>query len=122
MLSTIGSLEGSVFAPQYVEFQSLAGKKDHAFATNIMELMGSFGGGVRPEGVIWMDEYARALQQRRFDVLLLDPEYAGFLKKAAEENGYVQKGQLFPPDDPFTLWQARNIQNPHVWIPRERAD
>ena len=55
-----------------------------------------------------------------FDELLLDPEYAAFLKRAAEENGYVDTGPLFPPQDVFNQWHTANTPNPHVWVPRER--
>ena len=49
LVAAISHLPGTVFGPQYGEFQYQAGKGDQAFATNLMELMGSFGGAVRPK-------------------------------------------------------------------------
>jgi len=120
LVATIGQLPGSVYSPVYAEYAYQAGKGDAAYATNVMELMGSFGGGVRPYGEDWMAQYTEALRERRFDQLLLDPEYAGFLVQGAQDSGYVDTGQLFPVDDVITQWQSPFIQMPHRWVPRER--
>jgi hypothetical protein len=83
--------------------------------------MGAFGGGRTPQGAAWIADYAQALRNRQFDRLLLDESYAGFLRQAAEQNGYVDTGPLFPDADEFTRWQSPYTQNPHVWVPGERV-
>jgi 4-amino-4-deoxy-L-arabinose transferase-like glycosyltransferase len=121
LVQTISGLPGTVYGPLYAEYVYQAGKGDDAMAVNLMELMGPFGGGMSPQGAAWMADYNRALRERRFDWLLLDEFYAGFLRQAAEDNGYVDTGQLFPADDEFTHWQSPYTQNPHVWVPAERV-
>jgi dolichyl-phosphate-mannose-protein mannosyltransferase len=122
VVATISNQPGTVYSPVYAEFVHQAGKGDDAFATNLMELMGSFGGGVRPEGVAWMDLYVQALRERRLDQLLLDPDYASFLARGAQDAGYVDTGALFGEDDIINQWQSPYIQMPHVWLPRERVN
>jgi 4-amino-4-deoxy-L-arabinose transferase-like glycosyltransferase len=120
LVSTIGSLRGVVFGPQFGEFQRLGGKGDQAYGTAVMELVGGFGGEVLPEGAQWLQAYAGALRERRYDELLLDPELFRPLKQVAEANGYVDTGPLFGPGDEFTMWSTPIVPNPHVWVPRER--
>ena len=121
MVATIANLQGSVYSPLYAEHVHQAGRGDDAFATSLMELMGSFGGGVRPTGIDWMALYTQALRERRFDELLLDPEYPTFLVQGARDSGYVDAGPLFGDDDIINQWQSAYIQMPHVWVPRERV-
>jgi hypothetical protein len=68
-----------------------------------------------------MTLYTQALRERRFDELLLDPDYPTFLVQAARDNGYVDTGPLFGDDDIINQWQSPYIQMPHVWAPRERV-
>jgi 4-amino-4-deoxy-L-arabinose transferase-like glycosyltransferase len=121
LVATIANLPGSVYSPLYAEYVHQAGKGDNAFATSLMEPMGSFGGGIKPAGTEWMALYTQALQDRRFDELLLDPDYPTFLVQAARDNGYVDTGPLFGDDDIINQWQSPYIQMPHVWAPHERV-
>jgi hypothetical protein len=121
-VSTIASLPGSVYAPDYPELIYQAGKGEDAFGLSIGELQGVFGGKPRPQGTIWTSAYAQALDERRFDRILLDPNgVLPFVTDSTRDHGYVDTGPLFPPGDEFYRLNSPYMPSLHVWVPRERV-
>jgi hypothetical protein len=121
-VATVAGLPGRVYAPDFPELALQAGKGDSAFGISTLELAGGFGGKPLPENGAWIAAYRAALDQRQFDVLLVDPDNVEpFLTREASASGYVDTGPLFPPDDVFNLWGSRYAPRAHVWLPRERV-
>jgi hypothetical protein len=122
LVSTVASLPGAVYGPDFAEYLYQAGKGDVALGLGILELEGGFGGAPLPQGSAWIAAYRAALDERRFDELLLDPESVEpFLADEAASSGYIDTGPLFPPNDVYWSWGGHLAPRPHVWLPRERA-
>ena len=90
-VSIIRDLPGSVYAPEFPEAAYQAGKGDAAFGLSIGELQGIFGGKPRPQASLWTTAYAQALDERRFDVVLLETEgVLPFISDSTvRDHGYV---------------------------------
>jgi hypothetical protein len=122
MVSTLHSLPGEVYGPDYTEFLTMAGKGEQAAGLSVDELAGGFGGTILPEGAAWLQAYAEALKTRRFSAVVLDPESVEFfLASIASSNGYIDTGPLFPPGDDIYQFGSKYVPKAHVWLPAERA-
>ena len=122
-VATIAGLPGSVYAPEYPELVYQAGKGEDAFGLSIGELQGIFGGKPRPEAALWTSAYAQALDQRRFDTVLLEANgVLPVISDATRDHGYVDTGPLFPNGDEFYRLDSPYLPRVHVWVPRERVN
>ena len=122
LVGTIANLQGSVYAPEYPELVYQAGKGEDAFGLSIGELQGTFGGKPTPEAGVWTAAYAQALDERRFDRILLETNgVLPFVSESARDHGYVDTGPLFPPGDEFYRLDSPYLPSLHVWVPRERV-
>ena len=122
-VARIASLPGSVYAPEYPELVYQAGKGEAAFGLSIGELQGIFGGKPRPEAAQWARAYEQALDERRYDTVLL--EVNGVLPLVSDtthDHGYVDMGPLFPANDEFYRLDSPYLPRLHVWVPRERVN
>jgi 4-amino-4-deoxy-L-arabinose transferase-like glycosyltransferase len=121
-VATVADLHGNVYAPDFPELAFQAGKGDSAFGISTLELAGGFGGQPLPENGAWIAAYRAALDERRWDEVLVDPDNVEpFLTREATASGYVDTGPLFPADDIFNLWGSHYAPRAHVWVPGERA-
>ena len=122
-VAKIAGLPGSVYAPEYPELVYQAGKGEDAFGLSIGELQGIFGGKPRAEASQWARAYEQALDERRYDTVLL--EVNGVLPLVSDtthDHGYVDMGPLFPANDEFYRLDSPYLPRLHVWVPRERAN
>ena len=121
-VQTVAAMPGTVFAPDFPELTYQAGKGESALGLSTLELFGGFGGRPLPESSAWIAAYRAALDQRRFDQLLLDPEgVEPFLTDEASASGYVDTGPLFRPNDVFYSWGSHYAPRAHLWLPKERV-
>jgi len=121
-VAAIRALPGAVYGPEVPELLYQAGKGEQAFGLSIGELQGIFGGRPQPAGVAWSDAYAQALDERRFDAVLLESQgVLPFVSDTTRDHGYVDTGPLFPPGDEFYRLDSRYMPSLHVWLPRERV-
>jgi 4-amino-4-deoxy-L-arabinose transferase-like glycosyltransferase len=119
LVTGIGALPGTVFAPDYGAFADRAGKGDQPYTAGPMELVGGFGGGMTPVGAEYVAQLNAALREHRYDYVLLEPQSNAFyLKAAVEGNGYVDTGPLFPAGDQFYLWKTALTPEVHLYVPR----
>ena len=131
MANKLADLGGSIFAPSYGTY--LRGTQSSAQPNigALLELTGGYGGGMTPQGGQWLGELGNALQQRRYQYVLLDPEATDFfLTTLVRESGYVRAGPLFPVGDQLWTWRRSANDTPaglfitpkaDVYVPRERA-
>ncbi|MDQ6669338.1 MAG: glycosyltransferase family 39 protein [Chloroflexota bacterium] len=121
LVSAIRNLHGSVFGPDVAEFLYQAGKGDQTFGLSAGELQGTFGGKPLPELTIWTSAYAQALDERRYDEVLLDPgSVEFFITDSTRDHGYVDTGPLIPAGDEYYRLDSHFMPQVHVWVPRER--
>jgi 4-amino-4-deoxy-L-arabinose transferase-like glycosyltransferase len=121
-VAAIGALPGTVFGPEFPELVYQAGKGDDAFGLSVGELQGVFGGKPRPQASIWTTAYARALDERRYDEVLLETDgVLPFLSDTTRDHGYVDTGPLIPSGDEYYRLENHYMPNLHVWVPRERV-
>jgi hypothetical protein len=121
-VAAIHSLPGQVFVPEFPELAYQAGKGEQAFGLSIGELQGIFGGRPRPEASPWTAAYAQALDQRRYDAVLLERDTVlFFILDATRDHGYVNIGPLIPPGDEFYRLDSHLLPGLEVWVPRERV-
>jgi len=122
LVAAIRALPGQVYGPEFPELVYDAGKGDNAFGLSVGELQGVFGGKPRPEAAIWSEAFAQALDERRYDVILLEVDgVLPFLSDSTRDHGYVDQGPLFPPGDEFHRLASRYMPGVHVWVPAERV-
>jgi 4-amino-4-deoxy-L-arabinose transferase-like glycosyltransferase len=120
-IAAIRDLPGAVFAPEFPELAYQAGKGEQPFGLSVGELQGIFGGKPRPPATDWTSAYAQALDERRYDEVLLERDgVLFFVIDATRDHGYVDTGPLMPPGDEFYRLASRFIPELHVWVPRER--
>jgi hypothetical protein len=118
----VDGLPGTVFAPDFPELAYGAGKGDSAFGISTLELTGGFGGRPLPESSDWLANFRSALDARRYDQLLLDPDgVEPFITDAATASGYVDTGPLIRSNDVFYTWGSRFAPRAHLWVPKERV-
>jgi 4-amino-4-deoxy-L-arabinose transferase-like glycosyltransferase len=118
----VAGLQGTVFAPDFPELAYQAGKGDSAFGISTLELTGGFGGRPLPESSAWIASYRAALDARRFDQLLIDPDgVEPFITDEASASGYVDTGPLIRSNDVFYTWGSRYAPKAHLWLPKERV-
>lgn len=121
-VAAIHDLSGSVFLPEYPELAYQAGKGEQPFGLSIGELQGIFGGRPRPEATVWTTAYAQALDERRYDEILLERDgVILFVSDATRDHGYVDIGPLIPPGDEFYRLNSHYLPGLEVWVPRERV-
>jgi 4-amino-4-deoxy-L-arabinose transferase-like glycosyltransferase len=121
-VAAIRALPGAVYVPEFTELAYQAGKGEQAFGLSIGELQGVFGGRPRPESTPWTDAYALALDQRRYDAVLLERDSVlFFILDATKDHGYVNIGPLIPPGDEFYRLDSHLLPGLEVWVPREKA-
>jgi hypothetical protein len=121
-VAAIRALPGAVFGPEFPELVYQAGKGDSAFGLSVGELQGIFGGKPRPQASIWTTAYAQALDERRFDEVLLETDgVLPFLSDTTHDHGYVDTGPLIPTGDEYYRLETHYLPNLHVWVPRERV-
>jgi 4-amino-4-deoxy-L-arabinose transferase-like glycosyltransferase len=121
-VAAIRALPGAVYVPEYTELAYQAGKGEQAFGLSIGELQGIFGGRPRPEASAWTAAYALALDQRRYDAVLLERDTVlFFILDSTRDHGYVNIGPLIPPGDEFYRLDSHLLPGLDVWVPRERA-
>jgi hypothetical protein len=121
-VAAIRALPGAVYGPEFPDLLYQAGKGEQAFGLSIGELEGVFGGRPQPAAALWSDAYAQALDERRFDAVLLETQgVLPFLADTTRDHGYVDTGPLFPPGDEFYRLNSRYMPSLHVWVPRERV-
>jgi hypothetical protein len=121
VVSAIRALPGTAYGPELPELMYQAGKGDQAFGLSIGELQGIFGGRPRPQASLWTTAYAQALDERRYDEVLLDPDgVLPFLSDTTRDHGYVDSGPLIPAGDEFYRLASPYLPRVHVWVPRER--
>ncbi len=118
----VAGLQGTVFAPDFPELAYQAGKGNSAFGISTLELTGGFGGRPLPESSAWIASYRAALDARRFDQLLIDPDgVEPFITDEASASGYVDTGPLIRSNDVFYSWGSRYAPRAHLWLPKERV-
>ncbi|HEX8967309.1 MAG TPA: glycosyltransferase family 39 protein [Chloroflexota bacterium] len=122
MVAAIRALPGAVYGPEFPELVYQAGRGEQAFGLSVGELEGMFGGRPRPQGTLWTTAYAEALDERRYDEVLLESEAAElFLTDSTRDHGYVDTGPLIPAGDEFYRLDSRFMPRLHVWVPGERV-
>jgi hypothetical protein len=121
-VAAIRDLPGAVYVPEFTELAYQAGKGEQAFGLSMGELQGIFGGRPRPEATPWTTAYALALDQRRYDAVLLERDTVlFFILDATRDHGYVNIGPLIPPGDEFYRLDSHLLPGLDVWVPRERV-
>jgi 4-amino-4-deoxy-L-arabinose transferase-like glycosyltransferase len=121
-VAAIAALPGTVYAPEFPELAYQAGKGEAAFGLSIGELQGIFGGRPRPPATAWTTAYAEALDERRFDYILLETDgVLPFVSDATRDHGYIDTGPLIPSGDEFYRLASPYMPAVHVWVPRERG-
>jgi hypothetical protein len=87
----------------------------------IYEVMGGYADGrLTPEGSRWLTEYRAALAEQRFTYVLVDPSLSQFFVAGpAKDNGYVDVGPLFPPDDQYFLWRTGWLPQPELLVRKD---
>jgi 4-amino-4-deoxy-L-arabinose transferase-like glycosyltransferase len=122
LASALNSLPGTLFAPDFDAYMPESGRPEQPYSGPAAELIGSYGGFMRPEGEVWLESVRQQLQQRAFDHVVLDPESnLFFFKGVVTATDYVDTGPLFPAGDEFWLWRTGRIPKAEVYVPRERA-
>jgi hypothetical protein len=121
-VEVVAGLQGTVFAPDFPELAYQAGKGESAFGISTLEITGGFGGRPLPESSTWIASYRAALDARRYDQLLIDPEgVEPFITDVATDSGYVDIGPLFRSNDVFNTYGSRYAPRAHLWLPKERV-
>ncbi|MBV9174580.1 MAG: hypothetical protein JOZ81_31350 [Chloroflexi bacterium] len=122
LVAAMQGVPGTAFGPDVSELLYQAGKGEQPVGLSVGELQGTFGGRPVDAGRAWGDAYAAALDQRRFDAVLLDPDSVEFfLTDTTRDRGYVDTGPLIPAGDEYYRLGGRYMPQVHVWVPRERA-
>jgi Dolichyl-phosphate-mannose-protein mannosyltransferase len=121
LATALSSFPGVVLAPDFVGYMRESRNPDQPFLGAAGELVGAYGGGPVPEASSWLNDVERALLERRYDYVVLDPDsFMYFIKGWVEGAGYVHVGPLFPPDDQFWAWRSGRTPKAEVYVPRER--
>ncbi|HLZ24676.1 MAG TPA: hypothetical protein VKQ30_21370, partial [Ktedonobacterales bacterium] len=88
----------------------------------LLEISGAFATSSTPAGDQWRSELAGALQARKYDYVLWDPQSDAFLLKNMITNAnYVNIGSLFKEHDEFNIWKSARTPDVEVYVPAERA-
>lgn len=114
LATRLAALPGEIFAPDLEGFLRTSDKGEQPHLGAVEELIGGYGGIATDEGVRWKASLVEALRQRRFQYVVLS-ETDCCLKGLVLDNGYVDAGPLFPPDDEFWLLKTTHTPDEHLY-------
>jgi Dolichyl-phosphate-mannose-protein mannosyltransferase len=118
LAARLASLPGEIFAPDLDGYLVGSANAEQPHLAALGELEGFYGGRMTPEGVRWHAELDAALKEHRFSYVVVgEAEGDCCLKKSLLDNGYLDAGPLFGPDDDFFRWKTPTGHTPeeHVY-------
>jgi hypothetical protein len=107
LAQTLATLPGPIFAGSYWGYVPHSPDFVAPDLEAVVELQGEQVRPSSPEGEEWSLELARALRERRFTYLIVNPDLDGFIVPLlADAYDYVHVGPLFPPGDKYWEWRT----------------
>ncbi len=118
LLGLITSVEGDVFLPDHAYLSRLAGKSTYAHEGAIWDVLR--GGDSNLGKEILSDDLNRAIQQQKFDVIILDTDWNVCCKEI--NNYYTLSGNVFDDEDVFYTVTGRRIRPTFIYTAKRLVD
>jgi hypothetical protein len=105
-INTMAQLNGDILVPCHGYLPVLAGKKSHAHAMAIVDVLGSYS----PAKAKLIDEIKQEIRKRRFSAIILDAPWF----PEVSEKYYSRQGAVF--DSPTIFWPVTGLRTRPEWI------